>query len=57
MTSEILIFVFALGILCLSWPLLEIFRPELVVYLFVFWFVYIITVAFIDYRVNHHKKR
>ena len=55
-TLEILIFVFALGILCLSWPLLEIFRAELIAYLFIFWLVYIISVAFVDYKANRYKK-
>lgn len=53
---EILIFIFALGLLCLSWPLLEIFRAELIAYLFIFWLVYIASVAFVDYKTNRYKK-
>ena len=55
-TLEILIFIFALGVLCLSWPILEIFRAELIGYLFIFWFAYILLVAYIDHNGNRYKK-
>jgi glycerol uptake facilitator-like aquaporin len=55
-TLEILTFIFVLGVLGLSWPLLEIFRSELVAYLFIFWLVFIISVAFIDFKTTHYKK-
>lgn len=44
--TEILVFIFILGLLGLNWPILEIFRTEAVPYLFVFWFLFIVVVAF-----------
>ncbi|MGD0884554.1 MAG: hypothetical protein ABSA46_06710 [Thermodesulfovibrionales bacterium] len=49
---EIWVFIFVLGLLGLNWPLLEIFRIEVVSYLFFFWLLLIILVA-----VATHKKR
>lgn len=43
--TEILVFIFILGLLSLNWPILEIFRTEAVPYLFVFWLLFIVLVA------------
>jgi hypothetical protein len=55
-TLEILTFIFVLGLVGLSWPLLEIFRSELVAYLFLFWLAFIISVAFIVSKSTGYKK-
>ena len=41
MRRDIWIFLFALGVLFFSWPLMTIFRDNLVVSLFVIWLVFI----------------
>ncbi|HET6515084.1 MAG TPA: hypothetical protein VFG09_07990 [Thermodesulfovibrionales bacterium] len=43
---EIWIFIFILGLLGLNWPFLEIFNVTVVSYLFIFWFLFILLVAF-----------
>jgi len=55
-TLEILVFIFALGVLFLNWPMLEIFRADLIAYLFIFWLVYIALLAYIGYKANRYKK-
>lgn len=44
--TEIWVFIFILGLLGLNWPLLEIFHTTVVAYLFVFWVLFIILIAF-----------
>lgn len=44
--TEIWVFIFILGLLFLNWPVLEIFRIEVVGYLFVFWAIFIGLIAF-----------
>ncbi|MGE5893192.1 MAG: hypothetical protein ACM34I_03965 [bacterium] len=41
MRKDIWVFLFALGLLLFSWPLMSIFRNILPAYLFVAWFVFI----------------
>ncbi|MCL5061977.1 MAG: hypothetical protein M1443_02045 [Nitrospirae bacterium] len=53
--TEIWLFIFILGLLGLNWPLLEIFRIEVVTYLFVFWALFIILVAFATFRSEDKK--
>ena len=43
---EIWIFIFILGLLGLNWPFLEIFNVSVISYLFIFWFLFILLVAF-----------
>ena len=43
---EIWVFIFILGLLGLSWPILEIFHTSVVAYLFVIWILFIILIAF-----------
>jgi hypothetical protein len=47
---EIWVFIFILGLLGLNWPLLEIFHIEVAAYLFIFWFLFIVLVAFASLR-------
>lgn len=42
MRREFWIFLFALGVLFFTWPLMTIFRDNLVVSLFVLWLVFIV---------------
>jgi hypothetical protein len=44
--AEIWVFIFILGLLALSWPILEIFHTTVVAYLFVIWILFIILIAF-----------
>ena len=39
------IVLFHLGLLCLNWPLLEIFRGALFEYLLAFWLLFVLLVA------------
>lgn len=50
--TEIWIFIFILGLLFLNWPVLEIFRIEVVSYLFIFWAVFIGLIAFAASKKN-----
>ena len=43
-------FIFILGLLGFDWPLLEIFRGGVALYLFVFWFLMIVFVAAASYK-------
>gem|GEM_PF-1061428 len=54
-TLEVLIFIFILGFLCFNWPLLEIFRSNVVSYLAVSWLLFIISVALIDFKIKRSK--
>lgn len=47
-SAEALIFVFFAGLLAFNWPLLEIFRFNTPLFLFVSWLVFIILVALAD---------
>jgi nitrate reductase NapE component len=42
---EKLLFIFIAGLLCLNWPLLEIFNTSVVAYLFSVWLAFIAVVA------------
>lgn len=44
MKREIWIFLFALGVLFFSWPIMSIFRENLVIALFVIWIVFILLI-------------
>jgi hypothetical protein len=44
MKREIWIFLFALGALFFSWPIMSIFRENLVIALFVIWIVFILLI-------------
>lgn len=50
MRKDFLIFLFALGVLLFSWPVLAIFKANLAVYLAVLWACYIALV----YIVSRH---
>jgi len=49
-------FVSILGLVIFNWPLLEIFRDEIVHYLFLLWAVFIILLAFITRRGDAAKR-
>ncbi len=49
MSKEIWPFLFALGLLFLNWPFLDIFSLYLPRYLFGFWALFIVTVAMITF--------
>ena len=44
MRKDIWLFLFAIGILLFSWPLMSIFRDILPTYLFAIWFVFILLI-------------
>ncbi len=44
MRRDIIIFLFSLGVLFFSWPIMTIFRDNMVAALFVIWFVFILLV-------------
>ncbi len=46
MRRDILIFLFLLGVLFFSWPIMSIFRENIAAALFVLWFVFILLVYF-----------
>lgn len=54
---EIWIFIFVLGLLGMNWPLLEIFHIKVIAYLFVFWLLFIILVAFAVRKTRNHDSR
>lgn len=43
--KEVLLFLFLLGLLLFNWPLLEIFRLSLPLYLFSGWFIFIVVLG------------
>jgi uncharacterized membrane protein YuzA (DUF378 family) len=53
--TEVWIFIFILGLLGLNWPLLEIFHTDVVKYLFAFWLIFIILIAFAVYRTERAR--
>lgn len=55
--TEIWIFIFILGLLCLNWPFLEIFHTDVAEYLFSFWLIFIILIAFAVYRTEDRKAK
>jgi hypothetical protein len=55
--TEVWIFIFILGLLGLNWPLLEIFHTDVAEYLFAFWLIFIILIAFAVYRTEDKKAK
>ena len=53
--TEILVFIFSLGLLSLNWPFLEIFYTTEVSYLFVTWILLIVLVAIAAHKTNSNK--
>jgi len=52
---EIWLFIFVLGLLGLNWPFLEIFHISVAKYLIVFWFFYIVLVAFAVFAMRRQR--
>ena len=44
-TKDVWFFISLLGLLIFNWPFLEIFRKEVVTYLFVLWGIFVILAA------------
>ena len=44
MTRDLWFFLFLLGVLFFSWPIMSIFKDSLVISLFVIWFVFIVLI-------------
>ncbi len=44
MRKDIWYFIFALGVLLFTWPILSIFKDSLPAYFFIIWIVYIIII-------------
>lgn len=44
MRADFLIFLFILGVLFFSWPIISIFNESLVIFLFVIWLIFIILI-------------
>lgn len=42
MRRDVLIFLFIIGVLFLSWPIMSIFKDNMGAYLFIIWFVFIL---------------
>jgi apolipoprotein N-acyltransferase len=55
--NEIWIFIFTVGLIGLNWPLLEIFHTDVAEYLFAFWLIFIILIAFAVYRTEDKKDK
>ena len=53
--TEILVFIFSLGLLSLNWPFLEIFYTTEVPYLFVTWILLIVLVALAAHKADNSK--
>ena len=53
--TEILVFIFSLGLLSLNWPFLEIFYTTEVSYLFVTWILLIVLVALAAHKADNSK--
>ncbi len=49
-SAEIWIFIFIIGVIGLNWPVLDIFHTYEMVYLFGFWLLFILTIAFAAHR-------
>lgn len=54
--TEVWVFIFLVGLLGLTWPLLEIFRVHILVYLFAFWLVFIALVALASFKTEGGRK-
>jgi hypothetical protein len=52
---EIWIFIFILGLLGLNWPFLDIFHVSVVTYLFSFWLLFILLVAFAVWKNRNNR--
>jgi hypothetical protein len=44
MRRDVWIFLFAVGVLLFTWPVLSIFNDNLATYLFVVWFIFILLI-------------
>lgn len=44
MRRDVWIFLFAIGVMMFTWPIMSIFRDGLSVYLFVIWLVFILLI-------------
>ncbi len=44
MRTEVFVFLFILGVLFFSWPIISIFKDSLAVSLFVIWLVFIVLI-------------
>ncbi len=55
--TEIWLFIFVLGLLGLNWPLLEIFHTDEVTYLFVFWLLFILLVAYGAFKAEEKRQK
>ncbi|MBI5212474.1 MAG: hypothetical protein HY957_03765 [Nitrospirae bacterium] len=55
--TEIWLFIFALGLLGLNWPLLEIFHTDVVTYLFVFWLLFIFLIACGAFKAEEKRQK
>lgn len=53
--TEVWIFIFIIGLIGLNWPLLEIFHTGVAEYLFAFWLIFIILIAFAVYKTEDKK--
>lgn len=55
--KEIWIFIFIVGLLGINWPFLEIFHPNEIAYLFIFWLVFIILIVLGAYKTEDKKSK
>ncbi len=55
-SAALWLFIFISGVLCLSWPVMEIFHANIVTYVFVFWFLFILVIAFTCIKVEKKEE-
>lgn len=54
-SKEVWIFIFLVGVLGFSWPIIEIMHTMVSLYLFIFWIILIGVVALLSLLSNIHR--
>lgn len=54
--TDALLFLFFIGLLGINWPTIEIFRTNVVLYLFVFWFFLICAIAAVSFFIRDDRR-
>ena len=55
--KEVWPFIFLFGLLFFNWPLMDIFEPVLLYYLYITWFLFILAIGFLaTVRARTEKK-
>ncbi|NOY64418.1 MAG: hypothetical protein GXO97_03345 [Nitrospirae bacterium] len=56
MNKAIWIFLFAIGIILFNWPFISIFTETQIYYLFVVWFLFILSLFLITYYIKKEDR-